>query len=397
MEKVLKIFMALLKSEITDVPLKAEQLDLVSSDIIPKLYEISDKHDMTHVIAVALKKAGVIKKDDTFDKDDSSLVNDVSKNFVLGLYYALDRYENMKYEEEQIKALFERESITFVLLKGSSIGKYYHEPWLRISSDIDILVHEKDAEAAKQLLISNLHYKTRKYNYHDISMYSPQGFHLELHFKILENEKKIDGLLEKVWDYIQPIEKGKCQEIMSNEYMMFYLFAHMYYHFLHGGCGIRYFTDVWVLEKNMDYDRVAVEQMYKECGISTFVYYVKKLSKVWFENETHDNITRRMQAYVLAGGVFGDLNSKVMAGKTKTKGKLGYLLQRAFIPYDELKVMNSVLGKHPILYPVYLIKRWCKLFDKATSKKACEEILLNRNINQAEVRELKWLFDELDL
>lgn len=397
MEKVLKIFMALLKSEITDVPLKEEQLDLVSSDIIPKLYEISDKHDMTHVIAVALKKAGVIKKDDTFGKDDSSLVNDVSENFVLGLYYALDRYENMKYEEEQIKALFERESITFVLLKGSSIGKYYHEPWIRLSSDIDILVREEDVERAKQVLISNLNYKVRKYNYHDISMYSPKGFHLELHFQILENEKKIDGLLEKVWDYVLPLEKEQCQSVMSNEYMMFYLYAHMYYHFIHGGCGIRYFADVWVLENNMDYNRPEVEQMCKKCEISTFVYYVKKLSRVWFENEEHENITRKMEAYVLAGGVFGDLNSRVMVGKTKTKGKLGYLLQRVFVPYDELKVTNSFLGKYPILYSIYLIKRWCKLFNKGTSQKAYEEILLNRNINQTEVRELKWLFDELDL
>lgn len=397
MKQVLNIFMALLKSEIANVPLNPQQLEWVSGGIMSKLYAISEKHDLLHVIAVALKKAGIIKRDDFFWKTDSGSVNDVTQNFVLGLYYALHCYENMKYEEEQIKALFERESITFVLLKGSSIGRYYHEPWLRLSSDIDILVREEDLERAKQVLISNLNYKVRKYNYHDISMYSPKGFHLELHFQILENEKKIDGLLERVWDYVFPLQNEMCQSVMSNEYMMFYIYAHMYYHFIHGGCGIKYFADVWVLENNMCYNRAEVEQMCQTCEISTFVYYVKKLSRVWFENEEHENVTRKMESYVLAGGVFGDLNSKVLVSKTKTKGRMGYLWQRVFIPYNELKILNSCLEKYPILYPIYLVMRWCKIFDKNISRKAYEEIVLNQKINQTEVDELKRLFEELKL
>ncbi|MBQ2986533.1 MAG: nucleotidyltransferase family protein [Tyzzerella sp.] len=397
MKQALNIFMDLLKSEIANIPINPHRLDLVSADIMPELYNISDKHDLIHVIAVALKKTGVIKRDDTFGKKDNGFVNDTTNNFVLGLYYALDRYENMKYEEEQIKSLFEKENITFVLLKGSSIGKYYHEPWLRLSSDIDILVHAEDVERAKEVLISKLNYKVRKYNYHDICMYSQQGFHLELHFQILENEKKIDGLLEKVWDYVHPLKEGMCQSVMSNEYMMFYIYAHMYYHFLHGGCGIRYFADVWVLENNMDYNRTEVERMCTTCGISTFVFYVNKLTKIWFENEEHENVTRKMEAYVLAGGVFGDLNSKVLVGKTKARGRMGYLWQRIFIPYNELKISKSRLDKYPVLYPIYLVMRWCKVFDKNISRKAYDEIILNQNINQTEVNELKHLFDELKL
>ena len=86
-------------------------------------------------------------------------------------------------------------------------------------------------------------------NYHDISLFSPDNVHLELHFSIKEAQDNIDGLLSKVWDYCVPTENSSYRYKFTSEYFIFHQTAHMSYHFLNGGCGIKPFIDLFLLNK----------------------------------------------------------------------------------------------------------------------------------------------------
>ena len=180
MEQVIKIFIALVRSEILEIPLDSKILKKITPEIMEELYIVSKKHDLAHVVAVALKKHGLIRHDK------------LSRKYVKQMHSALMRYEAIKHEQNQIYQVLEQEKITFVPLKGSVIRKYYPDRWMRTSTDIDILVSEEDLKCAKKALVSKLGYAEGRYRYHDVSLYAPSGVLLELHFRITENMKNID-------------------------------------------------------------------------------------------------------------------------------------------------------------------------------------------------------------
>ena len=48
--------------------------------------------------------------------------------------------------EKELKEALEKAEIPFLPLKGSVIRKYYPEPWMRTSCDIDLLIHKEEAD-----------------------------------------------------------------------------------------------------------------------------------------------------------------------------------------------------------------------------------------------------------
>lgn len=119
---------------------------------------------------------------------------------------------------------------------------------MRTSCDIDILIYEEDLEVAINSLETK-GYRCGERNYHDVSLYSPSKIHLELHFNIQENMDNLDAVLKDAWEYAVPTNTS--QYAFSKEFFAFHIFAHMAYHFVSGGCGIRSLLDIWVLKHKM--------------------------------------------------------------------------------------------------------------------------------------------------
>lgn len=385
MEQVIKLFIALIRSEICQLPPDREAFSRLTHEQFGQLYMVAVNHDLTHVVAMALKRQGLLGNDQ------------ISSKYLKNIYHVLMRHEHMNYELNQIRELFEKEKIPYVPLKGSVIKKLYPEEWMRTSCDIDILVPLGELERAKKILMEQKGYVLGQYKYHDISLYAPSGILLELHFKILENQKNMDRTLEKVWEYVRPVKEQDYCQSMIPEYLLFHSYAHMLYHFLNGGCGVRFVVDIWLMEHKMSYDERTFQKLCKESKIGTFVQYVRKLSRVWFEEEEHDTVTRRMESYIMTGGVFGNNETKVTARKTRMKGKYTYLFKRIFIPYGEFLSSYPKLEKYPFLYPYYTVHRWFKMFNKQTARDAIQEIKISNAVRQEDVDELEYLFRELKI
>ena len=379
MEKISNLFTELIKAELCDKTPQLHKEDLTTESML-KLYNLSSKHDLAHLVGVALKKNNLLGEDQ------------VSKAFQQQIKTAAFRHEAMSYTLKRIRYLFEEAEIVFVPLKGAVLSRYYPQDWMRTKSDLDILVREQDLKRAKNLLVNKLGYKVHKKNYHDIALVSPENTLLELHFRILEHEGNIDRVLDRVWDYVQPVAEGCFEHKMTNEFLMFHVYAHMYYHFIQGGCGLRFLVDIWLMEQNMDFNRDELQTMYKIGQLETFVAYVEQLNKVCFAEEEHDEVTLMMEEYIMTGGLFGSFASKVKARKTQERGKNRYMFKRVFMPYETMCASYPSLEKHPWRYPYYMVKRWLKLLNPETVDAAKQEIKLNHKMKQDSIDELKELF-----
>ena len=92
----------------------------------------------------------------------------------------------------------------------------------------------------------------------------------------------------------------------------FYYIAHMAKHFVEtGGCGIRPFLDIWVLNHRIDFDREKRDKLLSDGGLDVFAKQAELLSEVWFGNAEHTEITRQMETYILRGGVYGANTNRI--------------------------------------------------------------------------------------
>ena len=271
------------------------------------------------------------------------------------------RFANRDYIIEKTGQLFNDAGITYVLLKGTVLKDFYPEEWIRTCYDVDILVHKEDVDCAIDLIEKNMDFKVEKYNYHDVSMFGNQ-ISLELHFSIKENMESIDSLLSRVWDYAQPTGEGQLYKL-TPEYQIFHIIAHMSYHMVHGGLGIRPFIDLWLLQKNTVYDKSILNEMCKSCGILKFYEACCEILDVWMNAKEHTETTAMLEQYCLRGGAFGSIQINEAAKQRKHQG-ISYLLRRVFKNNKLLSDEYSGYKEKSNSAFFYQLKRWAGLFNK---------------------------------
>lgn len=370
----------------------------ISARFLIEVYKLSKAHDVAHQVGDALNKSGVFENlPADIDENERVAISKVKEKFDKQIFTAVYRYENSNYELEQICKTLEEAKIPFIPLKGSVIRKYYPEPWMRTSCDIDILVKEKDADNAAEYLQTQLQYGVDRKGQHDVSMFTASNVHVELHFKLLDSDfKQVKDLID-VWscDEISLLSDSEYQ--MSKELFLLYHIYHMAKHFVHGGCGIKPFIDLWIIKNKVGFDEEKAQKMLQESGLLAFFERSTDLVNVWFEGKEHSEITQEMEDYILQGGVYGTLKQNLAMSQNKKGGKFRHLMSRIFLSYKDMAVYYPSLKKCPILFPFYQVRRWCRILFCGGRKAAMNEIKVNQNITTEEQERAKKLLEELNL
>lgn len=370
----------------------------VSALFLIEVYKLSKAHDVAHLIGDALNKSGVFDNLPVdADENELATIKKIKEKFDEQIFTAVYRYENINYELERLKEMLEEAKIPFIPLKGSVIRKYYPEPWMRTSCDIDILVHEKDLENAISVLVDKRGATLEEKGSHDVGLIL-NGVHIELHYSLIESDivGKADIPLQNVWNYAQPVRETY-QYALSDEMFYYYHIAHMAKHFIHGGCGIRPFIDLWLYNRVNSDNKDKRHKLLSDGGLSKFAEEVDKLSAIWFDDEEHDATTQEMENFILQGGVYGTLEQHLAMSQNKKGGKFKHLLGRIFLSYKDMSIYYPSLKKCPILFPFYQVLRWFRILFCGGRKAAMNEIKLNQGLSEEKKQAAKRLIDELEL
>lgn len=373
-------------------------LPQASAQFLIQLYQLSKAHDVAHLVGDALNKSGAFENlpADT-DETERATIAKIKEKFDGQLFTAVYRYEKINYELERLKETLEAAEIPFIPLKGSVIRKYYPESWMRTSCDIDILVHEKDLENVISVLVDKRGATLEEKGSHDVGLIL-NGVHIELHYSLIESDivGKADIPLQNVWNYAQPIRETY-QYALNDEMFYYYHIAHMAKHFIHGGCGIRPFIDLWLYNRVNTDNKDKRNKLLSDGGLLKFAEEAYKLSDVWFNDEEPDATTLDMENYILQGGVYGTLEQHLAMSQNKKGGKFKHLMSRIFLSYKDMSIYYPSLKKCPILFPFYQVRRWFRILFCGGKKAAMNEIKLNQGLSEEKKQAAKRLIDELEL
>lgn len=381
-----EMLIQLIGSEVCGSTLSLRSDVSLSDEFLFELYRIAKAHDVVHIAGSALINNGLLN-------------GRVAENLYReNVYYTAFRFENLQFVSEKVCAVLENAKIPYIPLKGSVIKNLYPQPWMRTGCDIDILVHEKDVDNAAKIITESLGYKNAGKFKHDVQILSTENIYVELHFSLLEEDASpaMAKVLNKVWEHAKPADGGYRYEL-DDAMFYFYHIAHMAKHFVNGGCGIKSFLDLWLMEKNRNYDTTETKALLKKGKLTDFAKIAGELSKVWFSGKEHSRVTRLMEEFIFSGGCFGSKETKMLSEQHKSGGKIKYVLSRIFVPYDELKKQYPIIKKHKFLTSICEI---CRIFSLVFGKKKKFRKSYLNNLNNVpgeHIDDINFLFESVGL
>lgn len=218
---------------------------------------------------------------------------------------------------------YEKLGCPFVLLKGQANASFYPNPVHRTTGDIDAFLYingdyqkANDWARSKGLVMDaeNIHHQSFKYegvlieNHKWASFFGIRKYDKLLKYKV--NEISANNSFLKI--YIDGVEV----QVLPHEFNAFFIFQHIFHHFIHLGIGIRQLCD-WVLFLDRNSSLIAKDYFLRLVNEFDLLYAMQIFASVAvkyiganpaifpFEIDTNDENVDMVMDDIFSGGSFG--------------------------------------------------------------------------------------------
>lgn len=386
MERTTEILIALIGNEVCGRQVELPP-DLMSDEqLVIDLFVKANEHGVAHIVASKLNK-------------NNLLSGSAAQAYTDRLHNAVFKSEKMNYAFESVCKTLDEAQIPYIPLKGAVLKNLYPEAWMRSSVDVDILVREQDLNVAADIIKERLGYRQTASTNHDITLTPDGNIFIELHFRLIEDDHKLASakILNDVWNYAKPSDKNNLRYELSAPFFYFYHISHMAKHVVQGGCGIRPFLDLWLMNRYCDYKDEETRNLLRKGSMLKFAECVQQLSEVWFSGKEHTETTKLLQDYIVKGGMFGTKETRLLSNQQHHGGKRKHILRRIFVPHRDLAYTYPIVKKYRFLTPICEI---CRLFSLLFGKKRNfrKTYLANlKGVSAEYADEIKILFESVGL
>ena len=347
------------------IPPRTELLDGVD---ISAISSAAHRHSIGALVYRALDSVGLANQE---------LVRDYSSAIRSILLLDAERANIQEWMEEQ--------GIRHMPLKGVVLKEYYPEIGMRQMADNDILFDEKYRKAVREYFKSR-GYEVKCYNRgnHDVYM-KPPVYNYEMHVSLFSHgylrpmrERFINALDDAILD------EGTSYRyhMKDNEYYI-YIKCHEYKHYTHGGMGIRFFIDNYVI-MNAIGDRLDLDFISNECnriGMGDYESRTRALAMRLFDtdlteqlclhdgSDENDPLTpaeRELYDFSCFAGTYGTVAQHMATDLAKIEeergvsirgAKVRYFFRRLVLPMSAYQASHPFLYKHKWLIPFHAIWR----------------------------------------
>lgn len=238
-----KLFLHLLGAAIRDVPPDAALFERVDAGTWKKIEMMAKKQSVSALIA---NKALSLP-------EGSLPPREQNMRFITQIEQTKALNRKMIHVLRKLAEEHAKEDLPFVLLKGLSNGVNYPEPLLRNPGDIDLLIYRRGdykrsiewiaGKGIKMEIGNHIHYK-----------FDVDGISIENHCRITYfDHKKYDHLFAEWEQELSEKENFASIEIdgltiqqLPVDMNAFFIFQHLFRHFVHLGVGFRQYCD-WLL------------------------------------------------------------------------------------------------------------------------------------------------------
>lgn len=266
---------------------------------------------------------------------------------------------------DKITAVFKKENIDYMLLKGASIKNIYPNLQMRTMSDIDILIKLEQYDKISKIM-HLLGFSEVTQSDHEL-IWRKENLAVELHKRLIPSyNKDFYAYFGDGWQFAKREENSSCHKMSAEDELVF-IFTHLAKHYRDAGIGLKHFVDLFLFLKNNTVDQNYVLGVLKTLKLDVFYTNVLKTLNVWFDGGQEDEITKLITKNVFSCGAYGKRENKLLSEAVKENKKAfktKKVLSLVFLPIAQMQKRYSCLKKAPILLPVFWVVRWIKIVLK---------------------------------
>ncbi len=284
-------------------------------------------------------------------------------------------------EREKIFAFFEQKGIWYLPLKGIYLQNFYPVIGMRQMSDNDILFDSSYCKELKEYMVS-IGYTVQSYGKHTHDVYQKAPFfNFEMHLCLYKQSTSdvFAGYYQNVKDRLVKDEGNGYGYHFTDEDFYIHTLTHINKHYVRGGLGIRFLSDIYVFlinkENSLDWDYLTTELSKLE--LVEFELKLRSLSKKLFTSDApylRDDIGYLTDAeqtelrFFVDSGIYGTKEQAVKSELKKLSGnndigiknKARYVINRIFPKMIYYKEAYPFLYKYKVFIPFFVVYRLFK-------------------------------------
>ncbi len=335
---------------------KAEAKRIHDMDL-DKVYKLARLHNLAAAAAFALSDGGVAHE--LFAQAQAKAIR---KNVLMDAEWA------------SIRAVLEKEGIWYMPLKGAVIKDLYPQFGMRQMADYDILFDARHAARLKKIMQERgFVVETFGASNHDCYHKEPI-YNFEMHRALFADvhEEAFLRYYENVKDRLIQNEDASVGFHFSDEDFYVFMIAHEYKHYAGGGTGLRSLVDTYVYLRHKKLDMDYIEHEVRKLGIEEFERKNRSLALRLLEAQNYSQEDLQMLDYISSSGTYGTQEHRVQNQVRKKGSKIKYLMDRAFMPMNEVKSYHPFFYKHKVLLPALFLYRLGKALTVRRKRFAAE-------------------------
>lgn len=316
------------------------------------------------------------------------------------------RSERLLTVQDEVLSWLEAAGIPSVILKGSSVARYYPQPELRVLGDIDLLVPKTHLEQVQEILMQK-GFRMHESD-HDFHIgFDRKGAYVEVHYDVtkLPNCRGGEATQNETAHFL---DHPKCGSLahhrfpaLTESHQALMMLLHMARHMMEGGIGLRQLCDWAMYLANEDSESFARDTvpMLAQCGLlryaqiasSACVRYLglPKAYAYWCEDVTEFQ-TRAFLEDVFSCGNMGSADSgefgRALALGKSPETKRTYL---GMLFANLTKIANynfPITQKHKWLLPIFWVylplRYWVRSLLGLRQKKSVIEVAQSAKAKQ---------------
>lgn len=307
---------------------------------INELFDLSCSLNVPCVAGYVLKKNN--KYNNIFDKS---------------IFKSLNKYTIFEDYKKKLIKLFDDKNIKYIFIKGETLARYYDEPYLRFSSDLDVVIHKDDYDSALNLLEKELGFTVKNRIPSEVTLVNKENVNIDFHNRFEFDNIKLENLFADSFN----------DKELDIDRKYIFLLAHEAKHFITGQLDLRFFIDLFYLRdlinKNIVKSILLDMKLFDfDSALNSYLDYILSLHE---PNEVDLELEEFILSYAKDKGAGNRVSNNA--------DKKGYFARHAFPSFKVMKGVFPILEDKPYLLPWYYIVRIVRMLRTDRRKYVLDE------------------------